>query len=412
MKRVCPTLSLKERDRRWLLARELMKEKRLDCLIAAGLQAREQLDGYFTNDAVNGIVLFPLEGEPTCLTWSGSMVIRHMVNLERGGEAWVNDIRVGPTSADWVAVLREKGFESSTIGIVGLETQGPGQYEGYIPYKTWDYIVKHLPKATFIDISNQLFKIMMVNSKEEISLIRHCAQIGEMACEAMLKVVKPGVSESEIYASIMKVIYSNGASSLSPTLILQSGIDNPTWMRPIWTYQAQPIRTIQSGDLVQTELFPQYGGKDTQQQMSVALKPVHPVNQECAKVARRCYEVGLNILRPGRRFQEVVDAMEVVVAEAGCWHPSPLIHSLNPQMAASGGTQIRIEQMPGIMNYKGIKGNPSRGGDLVLKPGMVFELEPNACIGKHRVNMGGTVLVTEEGAEELNQLPTDLRLID
>jgi len=410
MKKNGPTLSIRERDRRWQMTRELMKEKKLHCLIVAGLQAREQLDAYYTNDATFGTVFFPLNGEPTCMTWSGSIVIRHMINLERGQEPWVKDIRVGAMASDWVAIIQEKGFESSTIGVVGLETQGPGQYEGYIPYKTWDYVLKHLPKATFIDVSKPLLEMIMVNSEEEIELIRHSAQIGEMACEAMLKVVKPGVSETQIYATIMEVIFAHGANC--HPLIIQTGVNNPTWIRPMWVYQAQPIRIVQPGDLVQTEIFPQYGGKETQQQMSVALKPVHSVNQECAKVARRSYEAGLKILSPGRKFQEVVDAMEKVVAEAGCWHPSPLLHSLNPQMAASGSTQVRIEQMPGIKEYKGIKGNPSRGGDLVLKPGMVFEVEPNACIGKHRVNMGGTVLITKTGCEELNKLSTDLRVID
>jgi Xaa-Pro aminopeptidase len=391
------------------MTREFMRERKLDCIIVAGLQAREQLDAYYTNDAVFGTVFFPLEGEPTCLTWSGSIVIRHMINLERTGTSWVKDIRVGAMASDWVAVLQEKGVESSTIGVVGLETQGPGQYEGYIPYKTWDYILKHLPKARFIDVSKSLFEMIMVNSEEELKLVRHSAQIGDKACEAMLKMVKPGTSENQIYATIMEVIYANGANA-NP-LIIQSGVDNPTWIRPIWIYQAQPIRVVQAGDLVQTEIFAIYGGKESQQQMSVALKPVHSLNQECAKVARRCYEAGLKALFPGRKFQEVVDAMEAVIAEAGCWHPSPLIHSLNPQMAASGSTQVRIEQMPGIQNYKGIKGNPPRGGEIVLKPGMVFEVEPNACIGKHRVNMGGTVLITERGPEELNQLSTDLRVI-
>jgi hypothetical protein len=28
---------------------------------------------------------------------------------------------------------------------------------------------------------------------------------------------------------------------------------------------------------------------------------------------------------------------------------------------------------------------------------MVFEFEPDACLGRHRINAGGTVLVTENG---------------
>jgi hypothetical protein len=37
---------------------------------------------------------------------------------------------------------------------------------------------------------------------------------------------------------------------------------------------------------------------------------------------------------------------------------------------------------------------------------MVLELEPNACIGMQRVNLGGGVLVTSGGCEELNVLAT------
>ena len=37
---------------------------------------------------------------------------------------------------------------------------------------------------------------------------------------------------------------------------------------------------------------------------------------------------------------------------------------------------------------------------------MVLELEPNACIGMQRVNIGAGVLVTSGGCEELNVLAT------
>ncbi len=41
-----------------------------------------------------------------------------------------------------------------------------------------------------------------------------------------------------------------------------------------------------------------------------------------------------------------------------------------------------------------------------MRPGMSLELEPNACLGACRANNGGAVLVTETGAEALNDLPT------
>ena len=412
MKGVYPTLSLRERDRRWQITRQFMADKGLDCLMLAGLYGMEQLDGYLTNDYVHGMVIFPLKGEPTCLTWSASYIIRHMENLRRGGTAWLNDYRVGPTSVHWVSALKEKGFESANIGVVGLSTHTPGNPEGFIPYQAWAYVLEQLPKATFVEVSQQFAELMMANSEEEQVLIRHAAHIGEMACEAMLKATRPGVSESEIYAAIMETIYANGATTIAPTLILQSGPDNPSWQEPIWTYQAQRPRVVQKGDVVQAELFQRYGGKDAQQQMSVALKPVDPVNRECAEIARRSYEIGLSALQSGKVFEEIVEAMEEPIVKAGCWYLTPTIHTFNPLMAASGRTQVGIEQMPGITEVKGYKGRGTRGADVVLKPGMVFSMQPNACRGRHRVNIGGTVLLTEKGVEELNKLPTEMRVVD
>ena len=245
--------------------------------------------------------------------------------------------------------------------------------------------------------------------------MRYGAHIGEMACQTMLDVTKPGTSESEIYASILKEIFTNMASP-SPGatyLILHTGVDNPSWGPPIWLYQAQPPRLVKKGDVVQAEIFPYYGGLETQQQMAVALEPVHPKNEECARIARRSYEIGLKALRPGKKFHEVVEAMEAPLVEAGFWHLTPLIHSLNPYVCL-GPMGVGIEQLPGIEKYSQVTKleTPMVGGDVVIKPGMVFELEPNACLGKHRVNIGGTVLITEDGVEELNKLPTEMRVVD
>jgi Xaa-Pro aminopeptidase len=45
-------------------------------------------------------------------------------------------------------------------------------------------------------------------------------------------------------------------------------------------------------------------------------------------------------------------------------------------------------------------------GKPCLQPGMVCTFEPNACIGHHRVNIGGAVIVTATGCEVLNLIPT------
>ena len=409
MKESRPVLSIKERNRRWNAVRELMKERGVDCLILAGLFGWENCDAYLTNESGRGIVIVPREGEGTYLAPNALSMAGHVENLLRGGESWIEDWRSGPDAPQVVAVIQEKGFDSATIGVVGLESKGVGQMEGYIPFKSWSYIHDHLPKASFVDISPDFFKLLAAKSDEEIALARYAAKVGEMACEAMIKTARPGVSETEIFAAIMNTIYTNGCNARM--LIVESGVDNLSWGTPLWLHQAQPPPTVQKGEMVQAEIFTSYGGIETQQQMSIALKPVHPINQELAQIARRSYEIGLRELQPGKRFEEVAEAMEVPVLEAGCWHLCPLIHSLSPQMCASR-IHVGMNDLPGIKEYGHIPEIPIRHGEVVLKPGMLIELEPNPGRGRHRVVVGGTVLVTENGAEELNKICTEMMIAD
>jgi len=409
-----PSLSEKERDRRWGRVKELMRVKGLECLVVFGLKGREQFDRYLTNDRTGGIVIFPLEGELVHLTWATFDMPAHLESALRGEASWVRDMRLGANGAGVVKVLQEKGYERASIGVVGLEIIAPGEMEGYVPYRTWAYVLDNLPHASFHEVSNAFAQLVFVKSDEELQLVRRAAEIGELAAQAMMKVTRPGTSESEIYAAAMNQLFLNRANgSVSPyisPMILHSGPDNPSWGAPMWLLRGQPPRVVKNGDIIHAEIFPHYGGMEAQLQMCIAIEQVEPVNRECATIARQSYEVGFKALRPGKTFGEVAEAMEEPLRQAGAWHLTPLIHSLNPLSWVSG-TAVGIENLPGIERYKGIGPTPVVGADLVIQAGTVWELEPNACLGKHRVNIGGTVIVTEEGAVGLNVLPTDMRVI-
>lgn len=413
-----PSLSEKERDRRWRLVKEFVKAERLDCLVVFGGQSRERFDRYLTNDRPGGVVIFPLEGELVHLTWAFLDLTSHLESALRGEASWVRDMRMGAWGRGIVEVLREKGYERANIGVVGLNTVGPYEPEGFIPYRTWAYILANLPYANFREVSTAFCQLIFVKSDEELQLVRRAAEIGELAAEAMMKTTRPGTSEIEIYAAATNQLSLNGARGQSAPaghiMSIHSGADNPSWGAPAWLFRGQAPRVVKNGDVVQAEIFSFYAGMETQLQMSIAIEPVDSTNRECAAIARGSYDAGLKALRPGRRFGEVVEAMEEPLRQAKAWNLTPLIHSLNP-LCWVGTRGREIPNLPGIEAYKGIGGYkgviPLADADLVIKAGTVWELEPNACIGKHRVNIGGTVIVTEEGAVGLNVLSTEMRII-
>jgi len=399
-------LSLNERERRWQKVREFLKERDLDALLVIGSRYSEPLDLYLSNWISGNTVVFPLDDEPVLLVASVPEILALTPDTPEEVRPWIQDIRGGARGSIIVATLKEKGLEKGRIGIIGLGGLRTN-WEGWVPFKTWDRVVGSLPGCHFDDVTDAFAELMMVKSDEELMLVRRGAEILEHASREMAKVVAPGVSERKVYNAFMRVLHENGV--YAPFQIMRSGPDTISWGQPPWLFGVGPPRLLQPSDVVLAEIFASVGGLETQVQMAVAVSPVSLIDNECAELARKSYEEGLRHLRPGKRFAEVVAAMEAVLDRPDVWHLTPLIHNMNPMLCISA-TGVRIDTMPGVETCRNVGTSRIRGGEVVLQSGMVFELEPNACIKRHRVNIGGTAIVTENEPEVLNDFPTRMRM--
>ena len=141
--------------------------------------------------------------------------------------------------------------------------------------------------------------------------------------------------------------------------------------------------------------------------MTVAIDPLNAINQKCEQVALASYQAGLKALKPGIAFTDLVNAMAEPLKSAGCWCYTPLVHSVGPHFLL-GRPNINMENVD--MGVRFVGPATGRVRSAIMKPGMVLAFEPNACLSvdgvHHRVNIGGTVIVTENGCEALNRIPT------
>jgi len=404
-----PILSLAERERRYARTRELLDAQGLDAVLVFGQRGRERYEGYLSNESIEGVVVFPRNAEPSYVSWTHHRLTRRFAGNMRDTQFWIADVQIGPTGPTLVAILTKLGLAAGRIGVVGLDSKAPGEMHGIIPFRTWEAVLAGLPDAEFVDISAAFSMMMLVKSEEEVTLIRYAALLGERACEAMLDTVRPGVRERDVYAAIMDVLYRGGAIAVAPQLIISVGADDVGWAPPYWNYAGGESRVIKEGDLVQAEIFPCYGGVETQMQMSVALEPVPSVVHDLAALARRSYDIGLQHARAGTGFQALAEQMaEPVLADSTNWTLTPMIHSVTPIVLA-GRIGINIDQSPFYARIPGARTLPGLN-DTVLQPNTVLAFEPNVCRGSHRVNIGGTVLVTSDAPEELNGLPTRMQV--
>lgn len=411
---IAAPLSLKERDRRWQIARTIMQNNDLDTLIVYGdresaAPAPFCVDHYFTNDRLGSVVVFHQDKAPVVITFAPMMVADHMQAQMRGDQQWIcpEQIYVGKTGENIGRMLKEIGVsENPKIGIIGLEPYPPFYFDGALPHRTWKGIMEAFPNATLKPVFLDFFKLASVKSEEELALVRHAANIGEAMSEAMRAIIKPGVNEAEIAAAITSKCISLGG--FTAEILMGSGPEYIAWGPPAWQYRSQAPRIIQEGDIVLSEIFALYGMYETQHQAAVAVGKIHPNLEHAAQVARECYEIGVEKLKEGTTFGEVVDAMEKPLLDSKGWHVHPLIHSINPYGPIGFGTAPGIEVLPQAKRYGNVGRLPNPGRDIVLQAGMCFAFEPNCAFGNHLANIGGTVVVGKDRGIELNENSTRL----
>lgn len=406
-----PVYSLAERDRRWNLARSFMQAEGLDGLVVFGEgdagPAPFAFDSWFTNDRPGVLLVFPRNETPTALVPIPTFLFDHREAVHRGDEPWLaaNGLRLGRQSHQLVQALKDLGLGSGTIGVMGLDPYLPAHPEGRIPYPFWDTVLKLLPGVDFRNVGHAFARLMMPLSDEEIAVVRHAARIGDAMAEAMVATAAPGVSEADVFAAAMATAYRHG--TLAPHLHFCSGPAPSASGQPAWGYRPQPPRILQEGDLIATEIFSTFGGRQTQHQAAIAIGEVHPMIERAARIANECYTAGLAMLRPGAAFGEVSEAMLAPAEAVGAWFRGPQIHGLNPYGAFSripGG----LIQAEGGDLYPTAAPRAATLADMTLEPGMSFAFEPSCGIGDHMVTLGGMVLVGDDKPVELNPLTAHL----
>jgi Xaa-Pro aminopeptidase len=180
-------------------------------------------------------------------------------------------------------------------------------------------------------------------------------------------------------------------------------------------------RVLKPGDVFNTELFGYCGNIQGQVQACACIGEPSRLVERLAETARESYEAGLKVLRPGTTWGELGLAMEMPTFRRGFWHPTPVCHMLNPENDFSY-INIGIEGTSGLPGFKARffreRDMPAhqdstgfKRADRVLQPGNTIEFEPNATFYRERVNIGGNVLVTKDGCEELNPGTSLMRIV-
>ena len=393
-----PRFSLAERDRRWRAVRELMRQHRIDVVVAPNNTGHstdfQSNTRYLTHCGGGGdadvAAVFPLEGEVTAIATTAQARWPTV-------QEWTKDVREARRNYGKIIVerLKELKLDRGRIGITGLgEVEGTRTPEGTLLYGTWKQLREAFPQAELVDATEILAEVRYVKSQEEIDALRKSMEIVEIAYQAEINAAKPGVKDWEVWAETQCALMRNG-SEMPVHCNWVSGKD------PKRTLTRPSMRVLERGDLIINEVEASWIGYRSQGVQPVFVAVANPVHQELIKVQREIFNGAMERLKPGVTVKELAELT------------ASLAQRIAPQSGPAAGATAQL-----TMHGRGAgddgpiitsTARSPRQLAVALQENMVFIFKPSAkSVDGSICTWGDTVVITSKGGQRLGRRPHDL----
>jgi Xaa-Pro aminopeptidase len=214
-KRLVPSVSSGELERRWRLAREMMQDRKIDFLLMR--QDEEYYGGYvrwFSAVAPRHgypfTVIFPRDDEMTTIASAppgqGKPPKWALYGVkERLGAPYYPSFHYTNTLDAELAVGVIGKKKGATIGWVGMSSIN-------VPF--YDYVTKHLPGATFVDGTDAIDYLKAIKSPEEIEFIKGTAALQDAALDYVKQRIRSGMKDQDIHAEADYISTKLGSTRL------------------------------------------------------------------------------------------------------------------------------------------------------------------------------------------------------
>jgi Xaa-Pro dipeptidase len=129
--------------------------------------------------------------------------------------SWVTDLRIaaecyGQENQDaievLIATLKEMGLAHARLGMELGEAQ-----QLAASYRQIEHLLTELPQMEMVDATPAIWNVRRVKSLREIEAIKTACDISAAGIEAGFAILKPGLTEAQLYSKIVATYYEHGA---------------------------------------------------------------------------------------------------------------------------------------------------------------------------------------------------------
>jgi Xaa-Pro aminopeptidase len=230
-------------------------------------------------------VILPPAGEP--------VLVEDIWQVGTWGRETYN--RPGSTNAKVVeavsAFLTRTGFACAQIGLVGDATSRP----------YWDGIRAALPRSTTMAAEASIDRMQRVRSPREQAVVRAAAQLADIGIQAAYHVIRPGVTDYEIYAAFTYAQMSRGG---------ESGDGYQIGINAYGTHCGKPYgHVVRPGDLINLYISGvTYRGYNAQIARMIAVGAITDKQEEVLAMCVEGVRRAAGLVRPGALVSAVANA--------------------------------------------------------------------------------------------------------
>ena len=369
------SISQQEFKRRYTAIRELMKRDELDCILIVGLSDDFNRGNirYITGSGRGGCCIFPSEGAPVLLTGpnqSASPKLRRTV-----GALDLLDLRETANPEMQVSEELSRFYRGNKIGMVGMTC---------ISVPMYLEVTKKF-RDRLIDSVGIFEQLRAIKSNEEIEKTRMAASIADKVYARLRELIRPDLSEYEIYGEVKKTIYAMGCE-YSFDLIDAAGASMNMSFFPTGD-------KLEANGTLFMEITPAYEGYYAQLPVTLPVGKYPSHVRQMVSAWNQADKAVQKILHPGTKVSDVYHILVNTIREKG------YLSHLRP------GHSIGLD----VLDFWSI----TESNTTIIKPGMILAIHPSVMLemGGDACGMGYTYLITDTGAERLSKIDLAQELI-
>lgn len=201
--------------------------------------------------------------------------------------------------------IAKKALPRRTIRKLGLV--------GYsiMPLPVYMSLKKDLPGATLVKADDTLIHLRIIKSDAEIKLMKKAFQISEMAIDAILGEIRPGMTELQVIGIAQAEIYKHGGEYEGHALYCFGGpATNNAISRPTH-------RKLRKHEVIQLNIGARVGGYSSSVGLPISIGALPARKRRLVDFGLEAHFKTMELIKPGKPAAQVVKEYEAFVKKRG-----------------------------------------------------------------------------------------------